>query len=445
MYQIKKISRLRKFAKMNKKTSSTNPWESAKETLKTVSEKISLDPMLTKILSEPQRIVEVQIPLKMDNNETKLFKGYRIQHSNIRGPYKGGIRYHEQVSMDEIKALSFWMTMKNAIIDVPFGGGKGGIAIDPKTLSERELERLTRDFTRKLSDVIGPTKDVPAPDVNTNSKIMAWIVDEYSKIIGHYTPAVVTGKPLDRGGSQGRNEATGLGGVYALLAVLRKMKINPRHMKVAVQGFGNVGMFVAEFLQKEGLNVIALSDSKGALYVPNGVGDINQVKVCKLEKGLIAECYCVGSVCDLNNKEKLDGKEISPDSLLGLDVDILVPAALESVITEKNAENIKAKIILEMANGPVTPAADKILRRKGVTLIPDVLANSGGVAVSHFEWYQNLENERWDKEDVFAKLKKKMENSVDEVWDASIANDVTLRDAAYIVALKRIEKSWKSE
>ncbi len=427
---------------MGKKSQSTNPWESAIETLKSVSEKMSIDPLLLKILSHPQRVIEVTIPLEMKNGKPQIVKGYRVQHNNIRGPYKGGIRYHDQVSMDEVKALSFWMTMKTALIDVPFGGGKGGITIDPKTLNEKELESLTREFTRKLADVIGPTKDVPAPDVNTNSKIMAWILDEYGKITGEDVKGVVTGKPIELGGSEGRLEATGLGGVYALLAYLKKMNVDHKGKTVAVQGFGNVGMFVAEFLQKEGFKVVALSDSKGALYIPDGVGDIDQVKVCKYEKGLIAECYCIGSVCDLNNKEKLGGEEISPDSILELNVDILVPSALENVINEENADKIKAKIILEMANGPITPGADTILNKKGIKIIPDILANSGGVAVSYFEWYQNLNNEKWTKKEVFKKLKEKMESSVNKVWEISQKESVTLRHAAYMVAIKRINDSW---
>ncbi|PIZ98049.1 MAG: hypothetical protein COX78_03970, partial [Candidatus Levybacteria bacterium CG_4_10_14_0_2_um_filter_35_8] len=399
-------------------------------------------PLLTK-LQNFDRIIETNLSLKMGNGKLGKFKGYRIQHNNILGPYKGGLRYHPQVSMDEVKALSFWMTMKNAVIDIPFGGGKGGIVVDPKILSERELEELTRELVRKLFKNIGPRVDVPAPDVNTNPKIMGWFEDEYSKIAKKYTPAVVTGKPLEMGGSEGRNEATGLGGVYALLSILKKIKKSPKNMTVAIQGFGNVGRNIAKFLQKNGFKIVALSDSKGSIFVPNGIPDIDQVELCKEEKGFIAECYCIGSVCDLRHKKQMGGKDLKSLEILELPVDVLIPAALENVITKENALKIKAKIIVEMANGPTTIEADKILEKKNILVIPDILSNSGGVAVSYFEWYQNLHHEKWDKKDVFKKLKQKMEKSAGEVFDTREKYNVTLRDAAYIVALERIKKNYK--
>lgn len=428
-----------------------NPWERAKQQLKRAAKKLSLDPLLLATLSEPDKIIEVHIPLKMDNGSIKAFKGFRVQHNNLLGPYKGGIRYHQQVNMDEVKALAFWMTMKNAIIDVPFGGGKGGIEIDPKQLSEKELEQLTRRFTRKLIADIGPTIDVPAPDVNTNSKIMGWILDEYEKQIRMQKVkhkkseilSVITGKSLEMGGSEGRIEATGLGGAYALLATLKKLGKDPKDMSIAVQGFGNVGRNVAYFLQKEGFKIVALSDSKGGIYIPNGILDINEVERCKKEKGLLAGCYCVGSVCDLENKEVLGGRNIAAHDILTLPVDIVVPSALENVITKDNATKIQAKIVLEMANGPTTQEADEILKKRNITVIPDVLANSGGVAVSYFEWYQNMHQEKWKKEEVFDKLKKKMEHAVGNVLTMQKEYGGTLREAAYILALKRIKNKFK--
>ena len=415
-----------------------NPWERAKEHLRAGAKILKLDPLLEARLENPDRVVEVSVPVKLDNGDVRVFQGFRVQHSDIRGPYKGGLRYHSQVDMDEVKALAFWMTMKNAVIDVPFGGGKGGVAVNPKELSEGELERLTREFARKLSPMIGPEMDVPAPDVNTNPKIMAWIVDEYSKHVGKNTPAVVTGKPIEKGGSEGRTEATGLGGSYALFTILQELGKEPKNMTVAIQGFGNVGSFLAKYLHQAGLKIVALSDSKGGIYIPDGISDIEEVRRCKEASGMVAGCYCVGSVCDINNKVNLGAREISSEETLTLPVDIIVPAALENAITKKNAEKIKAKIVLEMANGPTTTEADEILNKKGVTVIPDILANSGGVAVSFFEWRQNLNNEHWNKEEVFRKLKEKMDAAATDVFGTSREYKISLREAAYVVALERI-------
>lgn len=420
-----------------------SPWIRAKRLLGESAEKLKLDPLLLAKLSEADRVIEVSLPIKMAGGQIVTFTGYRVQHNNIRGPYKGGIRYHQQVSMDEVKALAFWMTMKNALVDVPFGGAKGGITVDPKTLSEKELESLTRLFTRRIADFIGPDKDIPAPDVNTNPKIMAWMRDEYSQIVGQDSPAVVTGKPIDTGGSEGREEATGLGGGYVLSWLLKKLGKNQKGMTVAVGGFGNVGSNLAKFLESEGFKIVALSDSKGTIYLPNGIPDIEEVERCKEESGLLAGCYCIGGVCDLNNRQALGGKTLAADDVLTLPVDILVPAALENVITFKNAKNIRAKIILEMANGPTTLEADQILKERGVTVIPDILANSGGVTVSYFEWYQNLHNLKWTKEEIFKKLKNKMEKATFDVFETSEKFSVTLRQAAYLVALERIAESFR--
>lgn len=415
-----------------------NPWKRAKTLLAESAKNLGTDPFLMARLSEPERVIEVSIPMKMDNGQVVSFTGYRVQHNNIRGPYKGGLRFHPQVSLDEVKALAFWMTMKNAVVDVPFGGAKGGITVNPKGLSEKELETLSRLFTWRIADFIGPEKDVPAPDVNTNPKIMAWIADEYSKIVGKKTPAVVTGKPIEVGGSEGREEATGLGGSYVLSWLLKKLGKNPQALTVAVQGFGNVGKNIAFYLSQLGFKVVAVSDSKGTLYIPNGISDIDEVEKCKEEKGLLAGCYCVGGVCDLKNRKDLGGKELKADDILTLPVDILIPAALEDVVTGRNAGEIHAKIILEMANGPTTLEADQILEKRGVTVIPDILANSGGVTVSYFEWYQNLHNQKWTKDDVFKKLKIKMEKATEDIFETAKEFKVTLREAAYLVALKRI-------
>jgi len=415
-----------------------NPWERAQEQLHAAAKYLTLDPLLKARLENPDRVIEVSLPITMDDGTPRVFEGFRVQHNNIRGPYKGGLRFHPKVDMDEVKALSFWMTMKNAIVDVPFGGGKGGVAVDPKKLSEAELERLTREFARKLAPIIGPELDIPAPDVNTNGKIMNWIREEYARVKGEDAPAVVTGKPLEQGGSEGRPEATGLGGSYALQALMRALGKDPKGMTVAIQGFGNVGSFLAQFLQESGFLIVALSDSKGGIYVPRGIQDLKAVEECKERSGRVAGCYCVGSVCDLTNMESMGGRDISPEEVLTLPVDIVVPAALENAITKENADDIKAGIVLEMANGPTTLEADAMLAKRGVTVIPDILANAGGVAVSYFEWYQNMHGENWHKEDVFRKLKEKMEPASLAVYQASLQYKTSLREAAYIVALKRL-------
>ena len=422
-----------------------NQWLQAKEQLLKAASRMQLDPLFLSSLLSHDRVITVSLPMRTEKGKIEVFTGYRIQHNNILGPYKGGVRYHQDVSEDEVKALSFWMTIKNAVVDVPFGGGKGGITVAPKLITERELEALPRLFTKRLADAIGPYTDVPAPDGNTNGKNMSWIVDEYSKTVGQKTPAVVTGKPVDKGGSEGRIEATGLGGLYVLMTILRRLKKKPQDMTVAVQGFGNVGSNIALFLQRQGFTVVALSGSKGGIYVPSGISDIEQVQLCKKEKGYLAGCYCVGSVCDLTNKDKLKGKDITPVELLTLPVDILIPAALENVITRDNAKDIKAKIVLEMANGPTSDGGDAILKKKGVIVIPDVLANAGGVAVSYFEWFQNLHNKHWTKVQVFRKLREKMEKATKIVLRIAKSNKVTLRDGAYMLALSRLEQEWKEK
>lgn len=404
--------------------------------LNKAAQKMDLYPKVVEKLSTPQNIIEVELPLKRDFGKVETFKGYRIQYNNWLGPYKGGLRYHQDVDMDEVKTLAFLMMVKNALVDVPFGGGKGGIQVDPKSLSEGELERLTREFARKLASHIGPTKDVPAPDVNTNSKIMDWFEDEYSKVVGKETPAVVTGKSIENSGSAGREEATGLGGFYVLEELVKKLNLR-KPLTTAIGGFGNVGSHFAQLLFKNGYQVVGLSDSKGAIYDGTNQGfNIPLVKKCKEEKGLLAGCYCLGSVCDLAKKH--ENGLITNDKLLELPVDILIPAALENVITKDNAKNIKAKIVFEMANGPITKEADEILNEKGILVVPDVLNNAGGVIVSYFEWYQNMNGQRWDLERVRSKLKQSLVKAFDEVWKIHEDKKIDLRTAGYIKALKRL-------
>lgn len=416
----------------------TNPWLTATGQLEKAHARLGLSPLLHARLSEPDRIVEVSLPILMDDGTVRRFDGFRVQHNNIRGPYKGGLRYHQDVDMDEVKALSFWMTMKNALVDVPFGGGKGGVAVNPKELTEAELERLTREFARKLTPVLGPDVDVPAPDVNTNAKIMGWIRDEYEKLTGGPAAAVITGKAIADGGSEGRTEATGLGGSFVLDEIMRLRGDTLAGKTVAIQGFGNVGSYLARYLERSGCKIVALSDSKGGIYIEDGVPDVSSVEACKESSGVIAGCYCIGSVCDMKNREALGGRHVSPEEVLTLPVDIVVPAALENAITVDNARSIKAKYVLELANGPTTAEADEILAAHGTVVIPDILANAGGVAVSYFEWYQNRHDERWAKEDVFQKLDEKMRAAARAVHEAAQTHDIAYRDAAYTVALQRL-------
>lgn len=422
-----------------------NPWYRAQGELEKIAKQLNLPPLLLARLREPDRVLIVSLPLLKDDGTVLRLTGYRSHHNHILGPYKGGLRFHQNVTLDEVKALSFWMTMKCAVIDIPFGGGKGGITVDPKHLSERELKSLSKLFIKRLAPVIGPALDVPAPDVNTNPKIMNWMIEEIKNekikmkndIKENELLATITGKPVSKGGSLGRTEATGLGGTYALLTALKKLGKKPKDITVAVQGFGNVGYYAAYFLKKAGCNIIAVSDSKEGVYVEKGL-DPKTTLNCKKEKGFLSGCYCIGSVCDLGN-----GRPITNKELLELPVDVLIPAALENVITQENAPQINAKIILEMANGPITKEADEILHKKGAIIIPDILANSGGVCVSYFEWYQNMHNEKWTKQEVFDKLQEKMEHATHEVFAMQKKYRGTLRDAAYILALERIKKAWK--
>lgn len=403
-----------------------NPWSRSQAQLTKVAAIARISPLLLARLMEPDRTITVSLPIEMDNGEVKTFSGYRVQHNNILGPYKGGLRYHPNVSMDEVRALAFWMTMKCAVVDVPFGGGKGGITVNPKELSEKELKKLTQVFANRLAPVIGPTIDVPAPDVNTNPTIMSWIVEEYSNIVGKPSPAVITGKPVDQGGSLGRTEATGFGGGFVLQQALKTLSMQKKGLTVAIQGFGNVGYYAAEYLSAHGFTVVAVSDSKQGIYEAKGL-DPKKVLTHKEKTGSLSGM----------------GETITNNELLELPVDILIPAALENVITKENAANIQAKIILELANGPTTDDADVILSKKDVVVIPDILANSGGVCTSYFEWFQNMENAHWTKEQVFEKLKTQLERVTDETFAIQKKYKVTLRDSAYLLALERLQKAKK--
>ncbi|OGJ41891.1 glutamate dehydrogenase [Candidatus Peregrinibacteria bacterium RIFCSPLOWO2_01_FULL_39_12] len=393
---------------------------------------MGLDENVKRILSVPQREVEVTLPVKMDDGSLKIFKGFRVQHNNAAGPYKGGIRYHQQVDMGEVKALSAWMTIKCSVVGIPLGGGKGGIIVDPKQLSLGELERLTRAYVKAIEPVIGPETDVPAPDVNTNSQIMDWFSDEYSKIKGKDLRGVVTGKSLGAGGSKGRNNATAQGGVYVLEEYAKTVSLNPKETKVIIQGFGNAGGVVAKLLAKAGYEIVGVSDSQGGIFCDQGL-NVEELTSCKIEKKSVVNCG--GAQC----------KRVSNEELLEQECDILVLAALENQVSAKNAGNIKAKVILELANGPVMPEADEILDKKGIVAIPDILANAGGVTVSYFEMLQNADGKYWSEEEVNPKLKDIMVAAWEEVSANSKKYNCNLRDAAFITSLSRLEKKIREK
>ncbi len=390
---------------------------------------INLDPNIVEVLSEPKRILYVSLPVKMDNGKIRNFQGYRVQYNDARGPYKGGIRYHPNVSLSEVKALATWMTWKCAVIDIPYGGAKGGVICDPKKLSPSEKERLTRRYTSAIYDFIGPYKDIPAPDVYTDPQTMGWIMDTYSQMTGHQVPECVTGKPISIGGSEGRSNSTARGCVTCAREAAKVKKIALKGATAAVQGFGNAGSWAAVFLNELGVKVVAVSDSKGGIYSKTGI-DPEKAIAFKEKKG---------SVVGLTGS-----KEMSNEELLELDVDILIPAALENAITGENASRIRAKIICEAANGPTTPDADKIISKNGVFLVPDILANSGGVAVSYLEWVQNLSRQHWTEEAVNKELEKKMVAGFNSVHEFSTKHNVPMRDAALAIAVSRVSDAIKS-
>jgi len=399
------------------------PFDAVIKQLNIVAEKLKLDPSMVEKLKSPRRVIIVSVPIRMDDGRIKVFTGYRVQHDMTRGPYKGGIRYHPSVDLDEMKALATWMSWKAAVVDIPYGGAKGGIACNPKEMSRGELERLTRRYTAMLLDEIGPYKDVPAPDVYTNAQTMAWIMDTYSEFKGYLVPEVVTGKPIEVGGSEGRHEATGRGVAICAREGAKHLGVNMKGLGVVVQGFGKVGKAAAKLLHQMGCKIIAVSDSKGGIYDPDGL-DLATVLEHKEKTGQL---------------RGLEGaKEITNEELLELECDILIPAALENQITEANASRIRARMIVEGANGPSTPGAREILTKRGVFIVPDILANAGGVTVSYFEWIQNLHREHWTEEEVNRRLEEKMVKAFRDVLETSKKYGVDMATAAYVLGVKRI-------
>ncbi len=426
----------------------TEMLQTAQDLIRKTGKSLGIKEERIKQIIEPEMVHEFSLPITLDNGKLEVFKGFRIQHNSALGPYKGGIRFHPNVCREEVQALATLMSIKCAVAGLPYGGGKGGIIVDPKKLSTGELERLSKAFAAKITQFIGVDIDVPAPDMNTNPQIMAWMMDEYEKIIGRKSPATFTGKPVARGGSLGRTEATGRGGVIILKSLIKKkiatfasLARNDKKLTIAVQGFGNVGFYFAKLAIEAGFKVVAVSDSRGGVYVKDGL-DVETTLKCKKEKGSVAGCYCKGSVCDMKY-----GRTITNDELLELPVDILVPAALENVISNKNMKNIKAKIIVEMANGPVTEEAYEFLNKQGVILVPDVLANSGGVTVSYLEWVQGKQGYYWSEKEVNEKLQEMMERATNIIWEKAVKNQSqnsqnqlipNLKKAAFEVAIERI-------
>jgi glutamate dehydrogenase (NADP+) len=383
-------------------------------------------------LKYPKASLSVSIPIRMDNGSLRVFQGYRVRYDDTRGPGKGGVRYHPNVSMDEVQSLAFWMTFKCALLNLPFGGAKGGITLNPKELSRQELERLSRAYIDAIADFIGPDVDILAPDVYTNATVMGWMMDQYSIIKRKVSPAVVTGKPVMMGGSQGRDGATAMGAFYAINTILPKFEQNPAQTTVAIQGFGKVGAILAEKLAQGGYQVVAVSDSQGGLYAEQGL-DIPSIRQYKSDRKTMKAVYCQDTVCNI-----VEHQTISNSELLTLDVDILVPAALENQITEANAHEIKAKYIFEVANGPINSAADRILEERGIYVFPDILINAGGVTVSYFEWVQNRSGLYWSLEEVNQRLKERMVEETENCWQISQKLGVSMRTAAYIHALNRL-------
>jgi len=408
--------------------SELNAFEVSLKQLENAAKHIDVDRDFLDVLKRPKRILTVNIPVRMDNGKIKVFQGFRSQYNDARGPTKGGIRFHPDVSLDEVKALSAWMTWKCAVVDIPFGGAKGGIICNPKEMSKGEVERLSRGFIQAISDFIGPEKDIPAPDVYTNPQIMAWMMDEFSKIKGYNVPGVITGKPVELFGSKGREKATGFGVYFVANEMIKYKRQKMRGMKIAIQGFGNLGHFAAEKFDEAGAILIAVSDSGGGIYSDKGI-DYKKVMEHKNK---------TGSVRGFPGSD-----EITNEKLLEIDCDILVPAALEGVINEKNADRIGAKIIVEGANGPTTPEADEILIKKGIDIVPDILANAGGVTVSYFEWVQNLQNYYWEEGEVVQKMEAILKKSFNNIIKEKEKHKTDMRTASYILAIERVLSSMK--
>ena len=400
-----------------------NPWQVAQQQFDLAAQRLNLDPGLRRVLREPRRELTVHFPVKMDDGSVQVFTGYRVQHNLGRGPAKGGIRYHQDVSLDEVKALAMWMTWKCAVVGIPYGGGKGGVIVDPKKLSQKELEALSRRFFTEIEVLVGPERDIPAPDVNTNAQVMAWFMDTYSMHAGHTVPGVVTGKPISLGGSEGRNEATARGTVFCIIEATRHLGMELPRCRVAIQGFGNAGSIAATLIDAEGASVVAVSDSTGGIHNPGGL-DIKRVIAWKKEHGTVQGFP--GST------------DVTNAAVLEVDCDILIPAALENQITEHNAGNIKARLIAEAANGPTTPDADRILFKNSKFMIPDILCNAGGVTVSYFEWVQDLNRDHWSERVVNEKLKEIMVRAFGETLAIARREQCDMRTAAYLLAVQRV-------
>ena len=406
-----------------------NPFEIARKQVKTACDRLNADPAVYEILKNPQRALEVSFPVKLDNGTVKTFTGYRSQHNNAVGPYKGGVRFHPNVNLDEVKALSIWMTIKCCVAGIPYGGGKGGITLDPRDYSEAELERISRAYSEAISPLIGEKIDIPAPDVNTNGKIMSWMVDAYENVVKKSAPGVFTGKPVEFGGSLARTEATGYGVNFAAVQALEKLGKDVKGATYAIQGFGNVGYHTGYYAHKAGAKVVAVSTVDVAIYNENGLD----------MEALFKEYQANGFI---TNKAGY-GKEISNAELLALDVDVLAPCALENQLTSENAGKVRAKIVVEGANGPTTPEADAILRQNGVLVVPDILANCGGVVVSYFEWVQNLQGYYWEFDEVQEKETVVLRRAFRDIWNLAQEYDVDLRTASYMMSIRRVEKAMK--
>lgn len=404
-----------------------NPYENMLSVVSNAADILGYAPSDYEAIKYPERELKVAVPVRMDDGSVKVFEGYRVQHSTSRGPAKGGIRYHQNVDLDEVKALAAWMTFKCAVVNIPYGGGKGGIICDPTKLSESELRGLTRRFTAMIAPIIGPDQDIPAPDVGTNANVMGWIMDTYSMLKGHCVPGVVTGKPIALGGALGRNEATGRGVMITTLNTLQAAGMDTEGARVAIQGMGNVGSVSAKLLYEKGLKVVAVSDVSGALYDPEGLDIPSILEYLAEKRGNLLEGY------DARN-----AKRISNGELLELDVDVLIPAALENQINSSNADKIKAKVVIEAANGPTTIDADKVLDERGIIVVPDILSNAGGVVVSYFEWVQNIQSISWSEDHVNEQLKEILDQAFKAVWDIAKEKDVSLRTGAYLIAVKRV-------
>lgn len=410
-------------------TQTLNPFENAQKQIKAACDKLGASPAVYEILKQPMQTFEVAIPVTMDDGTVRTFIGYRSQHNNAIGPFKGGIRFHQGVTMDEVKALSMWMTFKCGVVGLPYGGGKGGVVVDPNSLSQGELERLARGYARAIAPIIGEKTDIPAPDVGTNGQVMAWMVDEYQKITGRFTPGVFTGKPVSFHGSLARTEATGYGVAWIARHAADRIGLELSGARVALQGFGNVGSYAAKYIAEQGVRIVAIADHTAGLYNSGGF-DIDAlfeyVKANKVIKGFSGA-----------------EREFPKEEIVNWDVDILLPCALENVITVENAAGVKAKLVVEGANGPTTPEAEQILTEKGILVVPDILANSGGVIVSYFEWVQNLMGYSWSFDEVQAKQRSVMFKAFNEIWDLKEEYKVDMRTAAYMISIKRIADAMK--